>query len=74
MVHYENISEVKIYIKHLFKEIVDLEVQKEDHQEQLFDRILYLMELYISNEVELYIEKMMPSIVEKIINEIKNNE
>jgi len=65
--------EIKTHIKHLFKEILELESSKEGHQEQIFDHILNLIELYVKNEVELYMLNAMPEITETIIRKIKGD-
>ena len=68
---YREISEVKQYIKSLFNEVVQLEMEKSSQQEFLFDRIIYLLELYINNEVELYIKKSLPDIIKRVVDEVR---
>jgi regulator of replication initiation timing len=71
---YKEISEVKQYIKSLFNEVVQLEMEKSSQQEFLFDRIIYLLELYINNEVELYIKKLLPDIIKRVVDEVREEQ
>jgi len=71
---YKEISEVKQYIKSLFNEVVQLELEKSSQQEFLFDRIIYLLELYINNEVELYIKKLLPDIIKRVVDEVREEQ
>ncbi|MGD9678083.1 MAG: hypothetical protein AB7V16_06935 [Vulcanibacillus sp.] len=65
------LSEVKQYIKSLFSDISNLEEHKGIKQEELFNRIIYLLELYINQEVDLYLQNRMADIVNKVLEEIK---
>ncbi len=68
---YERLSEIKVYIKSLFKEISVINTQLDSSLEEVYERILYLLELYINQEVDLYIKKAMPEIVQKVLVELK---
>lgn len=74
--NYEQITEIKRYIKSLFSEILQLEISKNNNEEELFDRIIYLLELYISTEVDNYITKNIDCIITKVLDKLneKKNE
>jgi hypothetical protein len=70
---YDKLSELNTHIKSLFRELLTLEVEKNCHQEEILDRVLYLLELYISNEVELRIKKELHLIVKTVLQEVKED-
>lgn len=50
-------SDTKQHIKMLIKELSSLESYKNHLQDEVIDRILFLIELYIKDEVDLFIKK-----------------
>lgn len=51
------VSDTKQHIKMLIKELSSLESCKNHLQDEVIDRILFLIELYIKDEVDLFIKK-----------------
>jgi hypothetical protein len=68
---YQRISETKLHIKSMLQELFVLETSKAVIQEDLVERVLYLLELYVTQEVDAHIASLVPAITQAIIQTIK---
>lgn len=68
---YNPVSEVKRHIKSLFDELLVIESSKHGKQEDVVERVLYLMEIYINQEVERYVTNLVPAITHAVMDEIR---
>ena len=62
-------SETKRQIKEYLKEMTHLESQRNILQDDVIDRILYLMELYIRQEVELLVKEKLDCLISNAIKD-----
>jgi|GEM_PF-6170179 len=67
--NYKSMSETKRQIKEYLKEMTHLESQRNILQDDVIDRILYLMELYIRQEVELLVKEKLDCLISNAIKD-----